>query len=37
LFGAAELIGHDEIKIPSDAMNEKLLVVYSEDYMYLSK
>jgi serine/threonine-protein phosphatase 2A activator len=35
LFGASELIGHHEIK-PSSIDDERVLMDYSEIYMYLS-
>lgn len=37
LFGAAELIGHEEAKLPNAIHNEALLDSMSDDYMYMSK
>jgi len=36
LFGAAELIGSDEVPTPDSIHKDDLLKSYSEEYMYLS-
>lgn len=36
IFGAAELIGHEVIKKPSDGIKEQNLSMYSDDFMYLN-
>ena len=37
LFGGAELIGNEVLKLPSDSLNVEYLDAYKQDYMYLGK